>query len=360
MVQRKRRRYDVLKRTIDVTGAAVCAVLAAPLMAATALVIAVRLGRPILFRQHRPGRDGRIFELVKFRTMRQPDSVFSEWFQEERMTPIGSRIRAMSLDELPSLWNVLKGDMSLVGPRPLLVSYLQRYSARQSRRHEVRPGLTGLAQVSGRNTLPWDARLDLDVWYVDHRSLRLDLSILLRTVGHVLRREGISREGHATMTEFLGPMSTDRLELLELSPNELQTRLESMHSGALRQRIPTTGPADQWAADSLPANEPAAPKRQDWIALDRVGEAVSVCGLTEITTTTANVYVVVAPEHRGQGLGRETAQLLIARARGLGLEELRVETKSGDVEARRLFAGLGFRQLEAAAEGAIPMVLSLE
>ena len=360
MVQRKRRRYDALKRTFDIIGAAVCAILAAPLMAATALVIAVKLGRPVLFRQQRPGRDGRVFELVKFRTMLQPDSVFGEWFQEERMTPTGRRIRSMSLDELPSLWNVLKGDMSLVGPRPLLVSYLQRYSARQARRHEVRPGLTGLAQVSGRNTLPWHARLELDVWYVDHRSLWLDLKILLRTVGHVLRREGISREGHATMTEFLGPMSTERLELIELSRDEVQARLESVYSGAVRQGTSLSGAADQWTADTLPLNGPAAPERQDWIAVDLAGETVSVCGLSDMTTSTANVYVAVAPEHRGQGLGREIGQLLITRARGLGLDELRLEIERENVAARRLFAGLGFRELDADAGGAIPMVLSLK
>jgi lipopolysaccharide/colanic/teichoic acid biosynthesis glycosyltransferase len=157
------------------------------------------MGPPVLFRQVRPGRGGRLFTLRKFRTMRSgsgPD--------EERLTSIGRWLRRTSLDELPELWNVVAGDMSLVGPRPLLVEYLDLYSPRQARRHDVRPGLTGLAQVEGRNLVDWDARLELDVRYVETRTLGLDLRILWRTIGLVLRREGISAEGEATMAPFRG------------------------------------------------------------------------------------------------------------------------------------------------------------
>ena len=194
--------YDRVKRGIDVTASAVGLVLSAPIQAVTAGVVLAAHGRPVLFRQQRPGKGGKIFELVKFRTMRHPDTTHVT--DAERLTRIGRVLRTTSLDELPELWNVLKGDMSLVGPRPLLVQYLQRYSPEQARRHEVRPGITGLAQVSGRNALDWDTKLALDVEYVDHRSLKLDLLILWRTVASVLKRSGISHAGEATMAEFMG------------------------------------------------------------------------------------------------------------------------------------------------------------
>jgi lipopolysaccharide/colanic/teichoic acid biosynthesis glycosyltransferase len=193
------RAYDPLKRAIDVVGAGAGLVALAPVLAVVAAVVRATMGRPVLFRQPRPGQGGALFDLVKFRTMRPgPGS------DAERLTPLGRLLRSTSLDELPELWNVLRGDMSLVGPRPLLVEYLERYDQRQARRHEVRPGLTGLAQVSGRNALGWDDRLELDVQYVERRSLALDLWILARTVIGVCRREGISADGEATMTPFTG------------------------------------------------------------------------------------------------------------------------------------------------------------
>jgi len=195
----------VAKRAFDIVVAALLLVLLAPLMALTALAVRIRLGRPVIFVQPRPGKGGRIFRLYKFRTMREvhgPDG--APLPDAERLTGLGRVLRASSLDELPELWNVLRGDMSLVGPRPLLVEYLDRYSPRQARRHEVRPGITGLAQVGGRNLLGWDERLELDVRYVDERTFWLDLKILLLTLGTVVRREGITGEGHATMPEFTG------------------------------------------------------------------------------------------------------------------------------------------------------------
>ncbi len=192
------------KRVLDVAVAGPILVVTAPVQAAIAVAVAVRLGRPVLFRQRRPGLHGEPFTILKFRTMRPVDVGAGRVDDASRMTPLGRFLRAASLDELPTLLNVLRGDMSLVGPRPLLMAYLPRYSPAQARRHDVRPGLTGLAQVSGRNAVGWDERLALDVEYVDTRTMRLDLAILLRTVRTVLRREGIAAEGEATMPEFLG------------------------------------------------------------------------------------------------------------------------------------------------------------
>jgi lipopolysaccharide/colanic/teichoic acid biosynthesis glycosyltransferase len=197
-----RRRYDAVKRLLDVSVSGVALVVSAPVQLVTAGVVLVAHGRPVLFRQPRPGKDGVVFELVKFRTMRHPDATHVT--DAERLTRVGRVLRSTSLDELPTLWNVVKGDMSLVGPRPLLVEYLPRYSPEQARRHEVRPGITGLAQVSGRNGVAWEDKFALDVEYVDRRSLRLDLEILLRTVRSVVTRQGINGGGEATMSVFMG------------------------------------------------------------------------------------------------------------------------------------------------------------
>ncbi|SBV26799.1 Sugar transferase involved in LPS biosynthesis (colanic, teichoic acid) [Micromonospora krabiensis] len=197
-------RSDRGKRIVDATVAAILLVLVAPIVAAVAVLVAVGLGRPVLFRQCRSGLHGVPFEVVKFRTMRPPDPSRGLVGDGARLTPLGRWLRATSLDELPTLWNVLRGDMSLVGPRPLLPEYLDRYSPWQARRHEVRPGVTGLAQVRGRNSLSWEEKLDYDVEYVDTRCLRLDLSILVATVRTVLRREGITASGADTAPEFLG------------------------------------------------------------------------------------------------------------------------------------------------------------
>ncbi|MCS7301292.1 MAG: sugar transferase [Fimbriimonadales bacterium] len=184
-----------------------CVALAAlsPLLLALALLVWRKLGRPILFRQLRPGLHGKPFVMYKFRTMTNARDAQGNLLPDsERLTPFGKWLRATSLDELPELFNVLKGDMSLVGPRPLLMEYLDRYTPEQARRHEVKPGITGWAQIHGRNALNWEEKFRLDVWYVDNWSLWLDLKILWRTLWIVLKREGISAEGHATMPEFRG------------------------------------------------------------------------------------------------------------------------------------------------------------
>lgn len=194
-----------MKRLIDILVAATCLVLGAPVLLLLAALVRWKLGSPVLFRQLRPGLGGRPFELIKFRSMTdRRDAQGALLPDEQRLTRFGRFLRASSFDELPELWNVLKGDMSLVGPRPLLMDYLPLYNAHQQRRHEVRPGITGWAQVNGRNALSWQEKFDADVWYVDNRSFALDLRIAWRTLVGVMRREGISAVGDATMPRFTG------------------------------------------------------------------------------------------------------------------------------------------------------------
>ncbi len=188
------------KRSLDVACAAALLVVASPALLVVAVAILATMGPPVLYRQRRTGKDGRPFVLLKLRTMRPANG--RDIADATRITPLGRLLRATSVDELPQLWNVLRGDMALVGPRPLLPEYLDRYTAEQARRHAVRPGITGLAQVSGRNALSWPEKFALDVWYVDHASLGLDLRILARTLACVLGHRGVSAPGHATMPEF--------------------------------------------------------------------------------------------------------------------------------------------------------------
>lgn len=195
----------MLKRLFDIVASLVGLILLSPVIAIVAYMIRKRLGSPVLFRQIRPGLGGVPFEMVKFRTMRDGLDVNGDPLPDsERMTDFGRFLRASSLDELPELWNVLRGDMSLVGPRPLLMEYLPLYNDQQFRRHEVRPGVTGWAQVNGRNALSWDEKFKLDVWYVNNQSVWLDLRIIFLTVKKVLVREGISADGEVTMSKFKG------------------------------------------------------------------------------------------------------------------------------------------------------------
>jgi lipopolysaccharide/colanic/teichoic acid biosynthesis glycosyltransferase len=195
----------LVKKFIDQTVAAIFLVIASPVVAVVALVVWATMGRPVFFRQTRTGQRGRPFQIVKFRTMvNQRDTRGNVLPDEMRLTPVGKFLRATSLDELPEFYNVLRGEMSLVGPRPLLSQYLERYSPEQARRLEVMPGITGWAQINGRNDLTWEEKFALDVWYVDHWSLNLDFRILLKTFWRVLKQDGISRAGHATTTEFMG------------------------------------------------------------------------------------------------------------------------------------------------------------
>lgn len=195
----------MFKRIVDILLALIALAVLSPVILVVAIQIRRKLGSPIFFRQTRPGKDGKPFQMIKFRTMLNAvDKQGNPLPDDQRMTPFGSFLRSTSLDELPELWNVLKGEMSLVGPRPLLMEYLSLYSREQCRRHEVRPGVTGWAQINGRNAISWEDKFKLDVWYVDNRSLWLDLKILFLTVKKVLVRDGISGGGEATMSKFTG------------------------------------------------------------------------------------------------------------------------------------------------------------
>jgi sugar transferase EpsL len=201
---RQRGWAQVVKRTADTLVALVGIVAMSPVLAAVGAVIWATMGGPVLFRQIRPGRYGKPFALWKFRSMTEASNRADRLLDADRLTSVGRFLRASSLDELPQLWNVLQGDLSLVGPRPLLMHYLERYTAEQARRHEVLPGITGWAQVNGRNAIAWEEKFALDVWYVDHWSLLLDVRILVRTLRNVILCEGITGQNHATMQEFLG------------------------------------------------------------------------------------------------------------------------------------------------------------
>lgn len=210
-------RYDTFKPATDLAIALLGVLLTAPVQLGIALLLLMKEGRPVLFRQTRPGRHGESFELLKFRTMR-PYSEEKGWVtDQQRLTSTGQLLRSSSLDELPSLINVIKGDMSIVGPRPLLLKYMNLYTAEQARRHEVRPGITGLAQVRGRNAISWEKKLALDIQYVERRSFLLDVKIILETFGVVMGRRGVSAAGEATMPEFRGTSASDQADQTNIS-----------------------------------------------------------------------------------------------------------------------------------------------
>ena len=203
----------MLKRLFDIGAATTALIILSPVYAITAYKVKKNLGSPILFSQTRPGQDGVPFEMIKFRTMKDAIDIAGNPLPDsERLTDFGKALRNSSLDELPELWNVVKGDMSLVGPRPLLMEYLPLYSKEQARRHNVRPGITGYAQINGRNAIGWDKKFELDTWYVDNQSLWLDIKILLKTVKKVVIKDGISADGEATMSKFTGSQNQSALE----------------------------------------------------------------------------------------------------------------------------------------------------
>lgn len=195
----------MLKRVLDIAIASTALVLLSPVYALVAYKVKKNLGSPVLFRQVRPGLHGKPFEMIKFRTMKDAlDTAGNPLPDSERLTPFGKMLRATSLDEMPELWNVIKGDMSIVGPRPLLMEYLPLYNSEQAKRHDVRPGITGYAQVNGRNAISWEKKFELDTWYVEHQSLWLDFKIMLKTIQKVIAKDDISAEGEATMSKFTG------------------------------------------------------------------------------------------------------------------------------------------------------------
>ena len=210
----------MIKRLFDMSAATTALVILSPVYAITAYKVKKNLGSPVLFRQTRPGQGGVPFEMIKFRSMKDAiDTEGNPLPDSERLTPFGQTLRNTSLDELPELWNVIKGDMSLVGPRPLLIEYLPLYSTEQYRRHNVRPGVTGWAQINGRNAIGWDEKFKLDTWYVDNQSLWLDIKILFKTVKKVLIKDGISADGEVTMSKFTGSQVTKDSDKVEI-PHE--------------------------------------------------------------------------------------------------------------------------------------------
>ena len=206
--------YKYIKRILDIISSLLAIIILSPLLAVTAVLVKTKLGSPVLFKQERPGKDEKIFTLMKFRTMTDERDENGELLPDEvRLTKFGKFLRSTSIDELPELFNVLKGDMSVIGPRPLLVEYIPRYNEHQHRRHEVRPGLSGWAQVNGRNTVSWEDKFDMDVHYVDNYSFAMDVKILFMTVLNVIKKEGISSETSATMEVFMGTSEKEEVNV---------------------------------------------------------------------------------------------------------------------------------------------------
>lgn len=204
--------YKYIKRILDIISSLLAIIILSPLLAVTAVLVKTKLGSPVLFKQERPGKDEKIFTLMKFRTMTDERDENGELLPDEvRLTKFGKFLRSTSIDELPELFNILKGDMSVIGPRPLLVKYLPRYNEHQHRRHEVRPGLSGWAQVNGRNSISWEEKFDLDVEYVDNYSLSKDINILFMTVMSVIKRDGINSDNDVTMEEFMGSFNVEKI-----------------------------------------------------------------------------------------------------------------------------------------------------
>lgn len=204
--------YKYIKRILDIISSLLAIIILSPLLVVTAVLVKTKLGSPVLFKQERPGKDEKIFTLMKFRTMTDERDENGELLPDEvRLTKFGKFLRSTSIDELPELFNILKGDMSVIGPRPLLVKYLPRYNEHQHRRHEVRPGLSGWAQVNGRNSISWEEKFDLDVEYVDNYSLSKDINILFMTVMSVIKRDGINSDNDVTMEEFMGSLNVEKI-----------------------------------------------------------------------------------------------------------------------------------------------------
>lgn len=342
--------YDRLKRGLDFVGSGIGIIALSPLIGIVAGAVRVKLGSPVIFKQRRPGRDGKIFTLYKFRSMLDTDAAQGLLTNEQRMTPFGSKIRSLSLDELPSLVNVVKGDMSLVGPRPLREDYLAYYSSRQARRHEVAPGVTGLAQVSGRNALSWEERFELDVEYVDARCLKLDLQILWNTLFQVFRRSGIEGDGMAAMSAFVGSAPVDQLTEEPLSEKWLFTRVQWLDDPKIRQGItisfkPNMSDTSKWFASVR-----EDPSRRDWVYLNKAGEPVAMAGLDGVGTPDLNLYIYVGSTHHGNGYGSMVMKRLIYRSRTYGGHRLHLDVKKFNKIAIRMYEKSGFVRVNAPEE----------
>lgn len=337
-----RHAYDPFKRCLDVVMALLLMAAAAPVYGIVAILVAVRLGRPVIFRQERPGLNERPFVLLKFRSMLDVDESRGLVTNEQRMTTFGRRLRASSLDELPSLINVLRGDMSLVGPRPLRVAYLERYNARQSLRHNVRPGVTGLAQIRGRNALTWEDRLEFDVQYVEERSLALDLKILGSTIERVISRKGVEGDGLAAMSAFMGSEDDSGLREVDMDDRWLETRVSWLSDREISNGVSLSFVPDIDGMSSWLDRVGKDTTRRDWVYLDTSGQPVAMCGLAGVGTSEGTLYIYVNPTLHRRGFGRLSMRRLIRRAQSFGMKRLHLEVKRENAAAIQLYRSLGF------------------
>lgn len=365
----KSKGYLATKRTLDAIGAGLLLLLLLPVLSVVAVLVRVRLGPPVLFLQQRPGKDEALFTLIKFRSMVQQDSGAGVASDRDRLTHFGKVLRSTSLDELPSLWNILKGEMSFVGPRPLLVSHLPRYSPEQCKRHLVRPGLTGLAQVNGRNLLPWDERLALDVEYVDHMSLRLDLQILLQTVAVALRGTGVSQSAEeVTMEEFFGPMSFPTLTLQPIQGVQGLSGIEVIPECSCGREFHVRDGSTLVEYQNWVTLRNRAPRCHDWVAVDPgTHTAKAVCGLTLVGTqlmgqgTTMHNRQIVGPKgewhsdptvgHQ-QSAGQPPPVVFVAE---LYVAVLRPDHPTSETEATREMATIAFQAISLVTTRALAM-----
>jgi|SRR5690625_1223375 len=350
-MSRPRKPYDLVKRSIDIVGSALGLVVLSPVFVVVALTVWLKLGSPVLFRQDRPGRDGKIFTLYKFRSMLDEDPATGRFTDDQRMTSFGSTLRATSLDELPSLLNVLGGQMSLVGPRPLKTEYLQHYSARQARRHEVLPGITGLAQISGRNSLDWQQRLELDVNYVEARSFILDLKILCKTVAKVFSRGDVAADGLTTVEMFVGNPPDDGLIEKSLNDRIMPVELTWIRNPEDRNGNSIgSGPS----FDAQTSGEKAVAtreRRRDWVYCNGAHHIVAVAGLYGVGTTELSLYMYGDPALHDSDYSRLVMNRLIYRARSYDSRRLYVKVPKTHTVAASLCKELGFSLApEAAAQ----------
>lgn len=330
------RRYAPIKRAIDAVVAGAALVVLAPVIGLVWVAVRARLGTPAFFVQERVTAGGRRFRLGKFRTMRPVDRSRGWVTDDDRLTPFGTWLRSSSLDELPSLWNILLGDMSIVGPRPLPTRYLPIYSPAQHRRHAVRAGLTGLAQVSGRNNVPWDERFDLDQRYVLLMGPLLDLTIIARTVRTVLSRDGVAEGDLATSTEFPGPLRTPRLRFVPWAAERGDTEDVRMGGSAVRDR----------AGDGIDASRPL------WEARTPQNVRVATCGwaLREETgggERIAELFITGFDRTAGPTLAADVAALLVNRARAADCTHARIQLSPGDTDLKRAFQDAGLERTGA-------------
>lgn len=333
-----------LKRAVDIVGAGVGLVVLAPVMLVLGLTVRIKLGSPVLFAQQRPGKDGQPFTLYKFRSMLPEDQARHMVTDDQRMTTFGKRLRATSLDELPTLFNVLKGDMSLVGPRPLVTAYLPLYSDHQARRHEVRPGITGLAQVSGRNQLSWEERFELDVEYVDRHNILLDITVLARTIGQVFARSGIAGDGISTMTIFVGSPPDDGLHE-QLLTEQWQDVLETWMHHPNTVRLGTVGTENR--TDT-----------RYWMYLDDQHNAVGIGGLSGLGELHLNARIVMSPDQTDRDVTQAILNRLIHQAKSYDAHAVALRIPPEHPELNQGAERLGFLAHDNAAQNSDPQVFA--